>query len=478
VIRPISHPAALLRENERYFSGLALAAGLLYVALLVYLLFIGKLVHAAFLAGLPLVIIAITIPRLAVTQFVMLLSVGITIVDSVEITLIDCSAGIVVLAALFDMLSGTALPRRIPPLVGSFLLLTGAVAVSAIFGFSAVNGITPVIKQLFLIVLLCCLFYLAKQMGVRYLLSLFLATIAIHAVYVAMPYIASGGRVRSFGLSEASFDDISMFALPIALALFLWSSRPHRWTYLIAGLVSTVGLFATQSRAPILFCALGTTFVLLASRWSTKRTENSIGGAFLYVRRRINRIVLSMTLALVLLILFLPSILSTVFSRFGHLIDGRLGETVFLRATLWKAALTAFVDHPLLGIGAGSFRSIREMYPGLMLDPVYFWVRGFSAHNLFLHYLAETGVVGASMLIMLFGRTVSLSRKAWRKATTGNIADEKTIGTSLALYVVGGVLLLSTFVDAGWMWGLTSYVFVFFASLIARHFVDTTGPAV
>ncbi|MEK7775031.1 MAG: O-antigen ligase family protein, partial [Candidatus Zixiibacteriota bacterium] len=418
------------------------------------------------------------IPRLAVAQFVACLTVSVSIIESIPITLIDCSAGIVVLAALFDLLSGTALPRRIPPLVGLFLLLTSAVAVSAVFGYSAINGVTPVIKQLLLIVMLCSLYHLAKRIGVRFLLMLFLACVALHAMYVAMPYIASGGRIRSFGLSEASFDDISMFALPISLAFFLWEAHPRRWLYLTAGLLSTLGLVATQSRAPIVFCAIGTVAVILASLWSSKRTASVKGaGVYSYVRRRIGRIMLVITLAAVLLTLFLPSVFSTAFSRFSHLIDGRLGETIFLRATLWKAALIAFLDHPLLGIGAGSFRFIKEMYPGLTLDPVYFWVRGFSAHNLFFHYLAETGIVGASMLVLLFWKTFSLSRKVWRSTNSDN-AKGKQMAVSLALYVVGGLLLFSTFIDAGWMWGQTSYVFVFFAALISRHFVDATEPTV
>jgi O-antigen ligase len=301
--------------------------------------------------------------------------------------------------------------------------------------------------------------------------------VALHAIYVAAPYIASGGRLRSFGLSEASFDDISMFALPVSLAFFLWGAQPRRWLYLIAGLISSLGLVATQSRAPIIFCAIGTISVIFASLWSAKRIVNVNGAeVYSYVRRRIARIMLAIALAVILLTVFLPSVFSTAFSRFNHLIDGRLGETIFLRATLWKAALTAFLDHPVLGIGAGSFRSIKEMYPGLTLDPVYFWVRGFSAHNLFFHYLAETGIVGASLLVLLFWKTFSMSRKVWRKTIDSNRVDERQIGVSLALYVVGGMLLFSTFIDAGWMWGQTSYVFIFFAALISRHFVDATEP--
>ena len=474
---PIANAPSFLRLNARYFSGLALIAGLAYVSLLIALVFLGKFVHAGFLAGAPILFLAITMPRLAVAQFAALLTIDISIIPSIPITLIDCSAAIVILAALLDIFGGASLPRRIPPLVGSFLLLTSVVAVSAVFGYSAVNGVTPVLRQLMLIVALCSLFRLAERVGVRFLLNVFLAFVALHAIIVVGPYISSGGRIRSFGFSQSSFDDISMFALPISLGSFLWSTTPQRWLYLFGGLLSSFGLLATQSRAPIVFCALGVIIVVLASRWSARRMTNASGEQeYYYVRRRIARGVALILLAVLLLTIINPSILTTAFSRFGNLIDGRLGETIYLRATLWKAALTAFVDHPILGIGAGSFRSVKEMYPGLTLDPVYFWVRGFSAHNLFLHYLAETGIIGATILVMLFWRTFSLARTALRRVVYDRSTGEGQLATSLALYVAGGMLLISTFVDAGWMWGQTSYVFVFFAALIARHFVDATDP--
>jgi O-antigen ligase len=161
-----------------------------------------------------------------------------------------------------------------------------------------------------------------------------------------------------------------------------------------------------------------------------------------------------------------------MFVRFNYLIDGRLGETVYLRATLWKAALTAFLDHPILGIGAGSFRSIKEMYPGLQLDPVYFWVRGFSAHNLFLHYLAETGIIGGALLISLFWKVFAYPKRVWKHVAEGKLVHGDSGLGALALYVIGAMLLITTCIDAGWLWGQTSYVFVFFAALVSRLRAD------
>ena len=39
------------------------------------------------------------------------------------------------------------------------------------------------------------------------------------------------------------------------------------------------------------------------------------------------------------------------------------------------------------------FRYVDQYYGSLWFGPTYPFVRGLSAHNLFLHYLAETGII-------------------------------------------------------------------------------------
>lgn len=72
------------------------------------------------------------------------------------------------------------------------------------------------------------------------------------------------------------------------------------------------------------------------------------------------------------------------------------------RLALWGAAVGMFVGHPVLGVGFGNYRSLYNDYLGSngpdQLD----------AHNLYLQFLADTGVVGFLVFCVLavaFART-------------------------------------------------------------------------
>ena len=69
------------------------------------------------------------------------------------------------------------------------------------------------------------------------------------------------------------------------------------------------------------------------------------------------------------------------------------------RIELWTVALQMFRDHPLLGVGNNNFRTLFDSYhPEKVL-----WEHNWgSAHNIYLHYLAERGIVGLASLLALF----------------------------------------------------------------------------
>jgi O-antigen ligase len=98
------------------------------------------------------------------------------------------------------------------------------------------------------------------------------------------------------------------------------------------------------------------------------------------------------------------------------------------------------------------------------MESVGYYVRGLSAHNLFLHYLAETGLIGTPILIALFIRQFNLSRSIWKN----EIARDAT-PFALILYLMGFLFLISTFIEAAWMWGQLGFTFVLFLAFIVRE---------
>ncbi len=81
------------------------------------------------------------------------------------------------------------------------------------------------------------------------------------------------------------------------------------------------------------------------------------------------------------------------------------------RVYIWKASIKMFLDHPILGIGIGTFPLI---YPSYKLPQAYETSMSF-AHNLPLNILAETGILGFlsffTFIVSLYIRGIRLYRK-------------------------------------------------------------------
>jgi len=70
------------------------------------------------------------------------------------------------------------------------------------------------------------------------------------------------------------------------------------------------------------------------------------------------------------------------------------------RLLLWKSAWHMFLDHPLVGIGAGNF---SEVYKPYYISPEAKERELGHAHNNFMQMLAETGAIGISTFLYMFG---------------------------------------------------------------------------
>ena len=123
----------------------------------------------------------------------------------------------------------------------------------------------------------------------------------------------------------------------------------------------------------------------------------------------------------------------------------------------------AFLDHPVLGVGPGVFRELHFYYDELRLNILNFYIKGLSAHNILLHYLAETGIVGAFALMALFVNLTRIGHRLWGKSAT--LYEHKF---SLIVYALSLTFLLTTVFEAGWLWGQTGLIFAFFAAIISR----------
>jgi O-antigen ligase len=479
----MTNNGAIIAE-PRPFDLRSLHIGLTALALAVMiptavLLLVGKTMLAATVPAAVVALVVITHPRVALYQYLFVLFIQWELVDSIPLYATDVSAALVILAALVDLLVGDRLPARLPRLSLNFLLLLFAVFVAAMLGSDPGTSLRPMLRLVFIFLTFLAVFRLAGRVRVRQPVSLFFWVCVLHAVIVLVGFVASGGSIRSFGFSPMTFDGLAMMTLPVGLSLFLWERSQRGGWYLLGSAIVLGALISTQSRFSILFGLSLSMMVLIlsiiryrriVSRQPHDRAEET--PAVPPVGRRVLLVAASLPgLALVALVTA-PTLFASVIERFLAVWTAPTGETVALRLTLWSFAVKAFLADPITGIGPGCFRYVQEIFPTLRLAVVSPWIRGLTAHNLFLHYLAETGLIGAAALAALFVNLYLLARRLWK--TAGERFDH---GCSLALYSLGTLFLLTTFLEAGWFWGQTAYAFAFFAALITRQFHRTQAPS-
>jgi putative inorganic carbon (HCO3(-)) transporter len=83
------------------------------------------------------------------------------------------------------------------------------------------------------------------------------------------------------------------------------------------------------------------------------------------------------------------------------------------RLAHWRAAFRMFEAHPWLGVGIGNYTAAYPRY-----QDIEFWQDPLGhAHNIYLNFAAETGLVGLVAYLMFWGATLFLAWRAVRQNT-------------------------------------------------------------
>ncbi len=130
------------------------------------------------------------------------------------------------------------------------------------------------------------------------------------------------------------------------------------------------------------------------------------------------------------------------------------------RANLWRAADTAWEEHPLRGIGYGAFpnesTTLLRQTPGVDFSAYRLRQGGQVAHSAYLGTLAELGVIGLALLVAVLVSAVTTLRWAARTARARPDPIVAAAAQALLISMVGFLLVsafLSTETDRG-LWVL------------------------
>ena len=452
-----------LKALNRYVVTFAVVGvvGILYV-----LLSYGWRYAAPFVA-LPLAAIVISSPRLALYQFVFFCFIDLPLVPSIPLSLIDLSMLTVVAAGVVDVLLDNKLPQRLPRLSLNYLYIVGVLIICGLFGYWPELAPRRIVTTSLLLFTFLSVYRLSGKVGVGTLVRLYFWLAVAHSVYVVVPYLMHGGAYRSFGFAVSFYDDFAMIALPVGVGLYLGARGKKSTGYLLGVVAVFGGLIATQVRAALVFGMVAAAFVMIVAYLRTRHVPNTEGFPRV-VRRRIRWLIMMPALAIVVAMIAEPGLFAAVLERFGELFTAKPSGTTVYRLALWKRALIAFFDHPIFGVGPGGFYHLNSLYETLHLTPDFPYLRGLGAHNPFLHFLADTGVVGGVGILALIGNHFRLARRNW-------IIRPMIDPVALALYGWAFLFALSMMIEAGWMWGPASFPAVLMVALAVRHHA-ATGP--
>lgn len=190
-------------------------------------------------------------------------------------------------------------------------------------------------------------------------------------------------------------------------------------------------------------------------------------GLYIMSRTQRMRVIKIGAIFLICGIPFLPTMFSSpLFSRYSATISiYQSGNDIFSgRLELWSEAIRLFLDYPVFGIGWGGFSNyVSDEYRS-------YHGNVYNVHNNYLQFLAETGVIGAllivSSLFWIIKHTIkqSVILRNYPERLT-NLRKINTVAIGIQIY-----FLILGFIDPCFM---KYYYWVFFSiSLIFTKYID------
>lgn len=246
------------------------------------------------------------------------------------------------------------------------------------------------------------------------------------------------GFVRARGFIHAvSFGEITGLGL-LGVACWLAVSAPkgrERGAVILSAALLTAALALNQTRAVLLALAAAVP-------------------AAAFEAPRLRRLLLGVLLGLAALA-GVWELMPTGGRTLRGLMTGTSSPAHRARLVLWKEALGMAAERPLTGVGPGGFRAAFERrVPANPLDGERVWG---SAHNLYLHQLAERGVPGLLLLLALFTAFYAGARRAWRERRDAPALWALTASVAFAVMNLTETAWqteqVATFFLLCWLWG-------------------------
>ncbi len=306
---------------------------------------------------------------------------------------------------------------RVTRLFAGVWILVAVIALSGIFGLNGARSIWSVPQRMTGIVLMVHLAayftmlsgmsrsfswkrYLHVSLGISVVVALFPL---VQTAFPAIFFDRLGDRLSGTVGNPIFLASYLFFHVFIALryAEETYRARGAWWPYALAAALNLVVIVLTQTRAALVAGAVSLFILSLYafSGFGSRKSRNAVYMAWLFA------------------ILFAGTFWATRESALWHGVPilGRIAQEGVRsddRLFAWKAGLQAFAEKPLTGVGWENFYTAFNAHydPRLLRN-------GFSEtffdrpHNVFIQFLAETGIIGFAAYVFLLACAFYAARK-------------------------------------------------------------------
>jgi len=331
-------------------------------------------------------------------------------------------------------------PKRLYYLFG---YLIAVLLISGFLNSAYINGITFSIKSLVFLLLIYTYTALSKESKniERNFLIVLIAASLVLSISVLIEFYKSGIGfiisnvvIRYGGIySNINAAGVLLSTTVPVIVFFLSLEKNHinRIFYFVLLSIISISLLITNSRASILAAAVGTLIYL-----------------FLVNKNILRKLLLISSLVVLILLFFTPAyeLISTVL-RFERIVN--------TRSYIWDIAYDIISNNIIFGVGPGMFPNFIYKYLPVMLGTwdeqsinfVYSEAGLGHAHNFFLFYFSELGLMGLLFTVAFAVLFFNLAFQYLNKFKENNIPDFKL--TALAISLFTGALARGIFESIG-----------------------------
>lgn len=277
-------------------------------------------------------------------------------------------------------------------------LLVGALLAAAVvywlISFALTGYYDVNLRALELCLSAACVYLLGKH---RRALGTALVGIFVSTALVGLALLPSGGRLGQVTVDELSMGNPIALGLATAATLLLTVADGGRWI-----------LIPTRSLRGLLILSVSGLFLLLStSRGSWLVVLAGFGVIFAFGRGHRLTVALAAVVLAVVLLVVLQSSRGNVIVKYVDKVlspDRTIAQRTSGRSEQWMALPLMLRDSPIWGFGPGSERQVAYRYTGV----------GRTMHSFYLHIVAETGLIGFSIVAMLLVAAIARGVRHYR----------------------------------------------------------------